>query len=211
MTEAVRLEGDTEGWQPILYSEANWLLFNVPGGGVQHVQNVQTGAWCLFRGMNAQCWETWRGKLYFGAPGGNVMQADVGGSDAGNAIRGTVHSAYNYLGSQYDKHFRLLRMHLESVGGGTSVSTGASVDFSRRTPVLSPVDLTQTGTAWDTAAWDSFGWGAGLARSRHWRTITAKGAAISIYLASTTTNDQVQWFSSDVLYDQIRGSISEAG
>ena len=64
VTEAVRLQGALEGWQAILFSEANWLLFNVPagpGGFEQHVMNVQTGAWCKFSGMKAHCWETFKG------------------------------------------------------------------------------------------------------------------------------------------------------
>ena len=69
VTEAVSIQGDLEGWQAILFSEANWLLFNVPagpGGFEQHVMNVQTGAWCRFTGMKSHCWETRKGKLYFG-------------------------------------------------------------------------------------------------------------------------------------------------
>ena len=48
VTEAVRMYGETAGWQPILYSEGNWLLFQraVRPVRVQHVMNVQTGAWC---------------------------------------------------------------------------------------------------------------------------------------------------------------------
>ena len=44
--------GSVAGWQAILFSEANWLLFNVPEDDdwqplrIQHTMNVQTGAWC---------------------------------------------------------------------------------------------------------------------------------------------------------------------
>ena len=108
MTEAVRLQGALEGWQAILFSEANWLLFNVPagpGGFEQHVMNVQTGAWCKFSGMKAHCWETFKGNLYFGADDGEVHQANSGGTDNDTSIRGVVRSAYNYLRSSYDKQF----------------------------------------------------------------------------------------------------------
>ena len=169
VTQAVSFFGSVRGWQAILFSEANWLLFNVPeddGGSrfTQHVQNVQTGAWCSFRGMNARCWETYKGKIYFGSDAGKVMQADTGGADGDTSIRGLVRSAYNYLQSPYDKQFRLLRAHIESGAAGSQVQIGASVDFDRGLPPLAPGTITQAGTAWDTAAWDTFEWGSGLGR-----------------------------------------------
>ena len=55
VTQAVANFGSAAGWQAILFSEANWLLFNVPeddGGSrfIQHTMNVQTGAWCSASG-----------------------------------------------------------------------------------------------------------------------------------------------------------------
>ena len=216
VTQAVSSFGSTAGWQSILFSEANWLLFNVPeddGGSrfIQHVQNVQTGAWCSFRGMNARCWETFKGRLYFGTGAGKVMQADTGGADGETSIRGIVRSAYNYLQSPYDKQFRLLRAHIESGAAGSQVQIGASVDFDRNLPVLVPGSITQAGTPWDTAAWDTFSWGSGLGRFRHWRGVNVKGAAISVHISSFTRVDQVSWFSSDVVYDQVTGAIANTG
>ena len=216
VTQAVATFGDVAGWQAILFSEANWLLFNVPeddGGSRfgQHVQNVQTGAWCSFRGMNARCWETFKGKLYFGTGAGQVMQADTGGADGDTSIRGIVRSAYNYLQSPYDKQFRLLRAHIESGAAGSQVQIGASVDFDRNLPVLVPGTITTAGTPWDTAPWDTFKWGSGLGRFRHWRGVNVKGAAISVHISSFTRVDQISWFSSDVVYDQVTGAISNTG
>ena len=214
VTEAVREHSAVPGWKSILFSEANWLLFNVPqDNGIfrQHVMNVQTGAWCLFTGMNSHCWETYKGGLYYGASGGRVMQADQSGGDGAASIKGIARSAYNYMGSPYDKQFRLLRAHVESGGTGAQVSVGASVDFDRILPNLTPGKITQAGTAWDTAAWDTFQWSSGQGRSRSWRGIAAKGAAISVHLGSYTAGDQISWFSSDVVYDQVTGAISETG
>ena len=216
VTQSVFSFGGVAGWQAILFSEANWLLFNVPeddGGSrfIQHTMNVQTGAWCSFRGMNARCWETFKGKLYFGTGAGKVMQADTGGADGDTSIRGIVRSAYNYLQSPYDKQFRLLRAHIESGAAGSQVQIGASVDFDRNLPVLVPGSITQAGTPWDTAAWDTFSWGSGLGRFRHWRGVNVKGAAISVHISSFTRTDQVSWFSSDVVYDQVTGAIANTG
>ena len=214
VTEAVRMNSELDGWQPILYSEANWLLFNVPVGPGrfdQHTMNVQTGAWCEFTGMNANCWETFGDKLYFGGSSGKVFAADTGGSDDGTPIRGVVRSAYNYLHSPYDKQFRLLRSHIESAASGTQISIGASVDFDRRLPALSPGTTAQAGTAWDVGSWDTFAWSSGLARHRAWRGIAVKGAAVSVHLVSYTSSDQISLFSSDVVYDSVTGAIAQTG
>ena len=88
---------------------------------------------------------------------------------------------------------------------------GASVDFDRDVPVLSPGTIQQAGTPWDTAAWDTFSWGSGLGRFRHWRGVNVKGAAISVHISSFTRVDRISWFSSDVVYDQVTGAISETG
>ena len=111
----------------------------------------------------------------------------------------------------YDKQFRLLRAHIESGAAGSQVQIGASVDFDRGLPPLAPGTITQAGTAWDTAAWDTFEWGSGLGRFRHWRGVNVKGSAISVHISSFTRTDQISWFSSDVVYDQVTGAISETG
>ena len=209
VTQAARLYGDEKGWQPILHSPANWLLFNVPTGPTnfqQHVMNVQTGAWCRFRGWNSQCWETYKDQLYYGGPGGKVYHADQGGTDEDTAsIRGVVRTAYNYLGSPYDKKFNMLQAHVESDAIGAQVQIGATVDFDRTLPPLTPRTIEREGTAWDAGAWDTFQWGSGRGQSRVWTDIAESGAAISVHLGSFTRGDPLFWFSTNVLYDQVKG------
>ena len=213
VTRDVELFGDEPGWQAVLYPEANWLLFNVPqGGGIyhQHVQNVQTGAWCLFTGMNAASWAIFGDKIYYGTSNGKVVQADTGGKDGDMAVCGLVRTAYNYLQSPYDKQFRMLRMHIESGSPNSRVSTGASVDFDRRPTQLSPAGLSSAGTAWNVGAWNSFTWAAGVSRHRAWRGLALKGSAISLSVASSTSEGQITWYSSDILYNSVTGAISQA-
>ena len=163
--------------------------------------------------MNARCWETFKGKLYFGTGAGQVMQADTGGADGDASISGLVRSAYNYLQSPYDKQFRLLRAHIESGAAGSQVQVGASVDFDRDVPVLTP------GSDHDRQArrgihsalgthlsgvpgWDASGTGA-ASTSRERR-------SASTFRASRA-RIRVSWFSSDVVYDQVTGAIANTG
>ena len=214
VTAAVREYSDNAGWQAAVHAPGNMLLFNVPvasGLAEQHVQNLQTGAWCRFTGIPARCWVTWKNKLYFGAADGKVFEADAGGTDDGEPVHATAHTAFNYLGSPYDKHFRAARAHIEADASASSVWVGTVTDFSRRPPDLSAASLTSEGTKWDTAKWDTFKWAAGPTRSREWRTVTSRGNSISIHLVARSIGDPLSWFGTDILYDVVTGALFSAG
>ena len=75
VSEDVRDFGSNFGWQAVLHTPANWLLFNVPVGatGRQYVMNTQTLAWCRFTGWNAACWAVHGDKIYYGS-GAKVLR-----------------------------------------------------------------------------------------------------------------------------------------
>ena len=205
VSELIRLHSARSGWQSVLFSDANWLLFNVPTGPdsyVQHIMNVQTGAWCRFRGWKSHCYEMHANRLFFGGDAGKVNEANTGSTDLGMTITADASTAYNYLDSPYDKIFHMIRAHVES-GGGVQVSVGATVDFDRKFPSLATGQVTTVGTKWDTKKWDTFKWGGGEGRLRVWQGVELNGSAISAHLQVTTRGDQVEWQSTDVLYDQV--------
>ena len=162
--------------------------------------------------MNARCWETFKGKLYFGTGAGKVMQADTGGADGDASISGLVRSAYNYLQSPYDKQFRLAagrtsraaRLVLRCKWGQAWTSTVAfrcSVPARSRRQErrgIQPPGIRSSGGP----AWLASGTGAES---------TSRASAISIHISSFTRTDQVSYFSADVVYDQVVGAISETG
>jgi len=121
--QAVRAYGRNFGWQGLLYpgdttsSDPNadggsLGVFNIPvtslGTSIQYVSNLSTGAWCRFTGIDAFCWETANGGIYFGAANG-VYQWDVGASDDGQTITADVKSAFTAFGSPQTKRFTMLR------------------------------------------------------------------------------------------------------
>ena len=210
--------GDEPGWQGVLHAPSNWMLFNVPQGGhraVQYVANAQTGAWCRFDGMNAACWESRGDELYYGAAGGKVIRADVGGNDCGESVHARVRSAYSYLGSPYSKHFKMIRAYTESTGGGQQVAVGASVDFTRVLPVLQDAELTQAGPSWGATTgaapgaslWNTSHWGSGVTRYRAWRSMAKIGTCIAVHLGLNLSGSSVSLHATDVLYDQVQGAV----
>ena len=214
VSSAVRSHGSKPGWQAIQHAPSNWLLFNVPlGNGIyeQHVSNIQTGAWAKFTGLNAACWATRATSIYYGAKG-RVMLADNGPDDCGNPVPVRIRSAYNYFGSTRDKHFLMIRAHIESQGSpNNDVGVGASVDFDRSIPVLSSALIGQAGTAWDAGDWvnDSDGsggffWGSGISRGHSWKPLGKIGTAVSVHVGAYTSGEPITLFATDLIYDIAR-------
>ena len=214
VTDAIQSNRDALGWEAVLFTPAKWLLFNVPVSTnvvEQHVMNTQTGAWCQFKGMNAKCWHVAGDDIFFGAGDGKVMKANSGGKDGEDPISSLARSAYNYLGSPYDKQFRLIRAYLESDAGQTQVSVGASTDFARANPMLGAATLSDIGSFWGEAVWDVAVWATGIDRSRVWTALNLQGSSISIHVACRTADEPLTWFSTEILYDQVTGAIAGSG
>lgn len=106
--------GANFGWQPILYSGRGGLtIVNIPtaelSSSVQYVRSNQGGGWCRFTGIDAFCWATANGKVYFGAAAG-VYQWDIGASDNGEFIVPDVLPAFQDFGNRtITKVFTMVR------------------------------------------------------------------------------------------------------
>jgi hypothetical protein len=107
----------TSGWQGILYPKGSLAIFNVPvplSSAVQFVQNIQTGAWCRFTGINATTWAVANGNAYY-AVGSNVLQWDIGGDDAGTTITYDLKTAFSNFNVPGQKRFTALRTLMNTV------------------------------------------------------------------------------------------------
>ena len=155
VTESVARYSDLTGWQAVNYPEANWLLFNVPHSGlmsVQHVMNVQTGAWCRFTGIERSMLGDSQAEAVFRSPEGEVNEANKGTSDASANISGVVRQAFDYLGSPYDKDLKMIRPHIQAPASGVSFDVGVTVDFDQVLPAFSPDAIVSEGAEyWDEA------------------------------------------------------------
>ena len=219
VSESVRSYGHLDGWQAVLYTPLRMLVVNIPNSDTaseQHVMNVQSGAWCRWTGLNAQCWAARKGLLYFAGPGGKIHQLAAETDDDGTPIHGDVKTAFNYLGSSDDKQFTMMRLHIETSAGDASIGMAAQTDFDDSIPPVSLGTIEQAGTEWAAtdapntpgdAQWNTFEWSSGVATYREWRTIAASGAAVSVHIATDSIRP-MSWYSTDVLYTRIRGAVS---
>lgn len=201
--DAARMYGDNFGWQPILYPRGSMLLFNVPTteGSVaeQHVMNIQTGAWCKFTSMNANCWSLFNNDLYFGGSTA-VYKSDTGQSDDGDAIAGRMKPAFSYFRSPgRQKIFRMIRPVFYA--GSTVVpNINMNVDFEDIPPTMTVLSNGGGGTPWGSP-WGS-SWGNSNAIRKDWQSVAAKtGFAGAPYMTVATNTQEIVLMAFDYTYE----------
>jgi hypothetical protein len=129
-----------QGWQGLLYSKGSLAIFNIPSSpAVQYVQNVQTGAWCRFTGMDAACWGVANGLAYFGS-GASVNLWDVGADDNGVQILYDLNGAFSDFRSKGQKRFTMLRP-LMIAPGWITPALEVDVDYRESAPTATPIVL----------------------------------------------------------------------
>ena len=184
------------GWQGMLYPQGSLAIVNVPTGelstAVQYVQNVQTGSWCRFTGMNAFCWAIANDKPYFGAADG-VYQWDTGAADNGDPIVADLQPAFNAFGqSGVQKKFTMLRPVIKAPNA-VRPALEMLVDFQSKVPTAVPTVVGTTEASWDESLWDDSAWVDPNAIRYDWTTVTGLGyfgaPRMQVSIQSTTSSD----------------------
>lgn len=184
MTQAARDWMDHFGWQLISYPRGTRAVLNVPqienDTQVQFVMNTLNGAWCMFEGMNANCWETLNDLLYFGGNAGIVYLADTGGGDPDVTLTADMMTAYNYFGDRgHQKRWMMCRPLLttdQSIAPGLAFNVDFQTDAAIETTPTTPL-----GSAlWDVAEWDVDVWAPGVVTQALWDSVTGLGYCASI-------------------------------
>lgn len=194
------------GWQPVLVPSLTLALFNVPQSSnnfVQHIINTQTRAWGRLLGWNGLCWLALQNDLLlYGDANGNVVSANVGGTDLNNAaVTGEGVTAFSYFGQRgINKHYQMFRPILETIGS-VSVSMAMATDFDLNvsTPPL-PVPLPETAGEWDSGEWDSAEWGGSPETRTDWLTAGIEGYSAAAKLTVQSTGTRCRWKSTDLFW-----------
>ena len=210
VNHAVRKHGGNFGWEAVLYPCGNMALFNVPIAegrtAHQYVVNLTTGAWCRFRGMNANCWAVFVDRLYFGGGDGKVHEADTGASDNGGAIVADGKSAFQYFGTPGRlKRFTMVRPNL-AADGDLDVALELNVDFEDRPPTAAPTFSRSGGSPWDATDWGAGDWADDAQIAKDWLSVSGLGTAAALRIKVATRAHTVAWQSTDWLFER-GGSI----
>jgi hypothetical protein len=183
-SEQIESYGSNTGWEGLVYPERRYLMVNIPTASdstaVQLVMNTITGAWCRFTGLNAVCWATANGELYFGDGSGRVWQADVTRQDNGGVIQGDVKTAFNYLGKRgANKQWTMIRPILAS-NGAPGFSVGLDTDFGTDGELGEITTVEGSAAVWGSSQWGAAQWGGGDRLTKYWQTVGGVGFAGAI-------------------------------
>jgi hypothetical protein len=178
------------GWEGTLYPKGSLAIFNIPTvegtRSEQYVQNIQTGAWCRFTGLNATTWCVWEDSIYFGSTGG-IYLWDEGYSDDDLDITADLKTAFNYFGSRGSlKKFQMLQPVI-NLGEGVEPAIEVLTDFQERIPTATPTVIRITGSLWDGSLWDVAEWGSGAETRSSWTTVTGIGYCGSVRIRLTVS------------------------
>ena len=204
ITEVTTTYQNSFGWALLYHAKNNALWINVPVGlGVQEqfVMNTITKSWTRFTGWAANCWETFEDNPYFGGDGFVGLAWD-GFTDDINDINAVALQAFNYYDNRgVKKYFTRARPSIFT-DGSPAISVGINVDFdvSNATGALN-FSPTNYGT-WDTSVWDNALWASGPVITNNWQGVTGIGYCAGIQLKSASQGLQIEWASTDVVFQQ---------
>lgn len=192
------------GWQLQYFEPESALVLNVPTSTTvyeQYVMNTITGAWTRFTGWNADCWEVYNDRSYFGAAT-TIAKAWDGYTDGTANIVTTLKTAFDYVNEMGAlKQWVMCRPILAS-DGIPGVSLGLNIDFDDNTTVGTPTFTTIASSTWDSALWDSATWGGGaLTIQKGWQYLSGLGYAASLYLTTSSKGIQVQLMAIDYAFE----------
>jgi len=203
ITEVTSTYQNNFGWQILYYAKRNALFINVPiavGQQQQFVMNTITKAWCNFTGWNANCWTIYNDEPYFGGNGFVGLAWDDNYIDNTNSITANALQAFNYYGSRgVKKYFTRARPSLFT-DGVPSTFVGMNVDFQIADTTAALSFAPNPYALWNSALWDTGVWGSGLTITNNWQGITGIGYCGATQLKTSSSGIQVEWASTDVVY-----------
>jgi hypothetical protein len=184
MNQAARNWADNFGWQLISYPRGTRAILNVPAAAnasqQQYVMNTVTGAWCRFLGQEANCWEVFKDRLFFGGNAGIVYEADTGGTDDGSAIEAEFKTAFNYFEQRGNLKRWVMCRPILTTDGQVSLGIAFNTDFRDDAPLSVPDSSITPGAQWDEAVWDVDVWPEEERTIADWTTVAGIGYCASI-------------------------------
>lgn len=208
---ATRSYSSNFGWEALNYPMGSYLLVNVPTvtdtSAYQYVQNLITGMWCRFTGMNAVCWGLLNDEIYFGGNNGKVYKADTGTQDNGGDIMWDVKTAFNYCGSNKTKYFKAIQPLLIT-SGVASFLGGVNVDYDD-VPPTGTISATSGGSValWGVGKWGVNVWGGVGILVRQWLTVGRFGTVVAGRFKGAASNITVQLNGFNIGYEPVSGTF----
>lgn len=196
--------GASFGWGMLFSAQNSALIVNVPisvTAQEQFVMNTNTQSWARFTGWAASCWENLNDLPYFGTAGKVVKAWTLTYQDGSNNINTQALQAFNYFGSRGSiKYYTRARLNVLT-NGTPNVSATLNVDFDIAAPTVPiVVGVPASSPLWGVGVWGLSLWGQNLSISNNWQGVNGIGYCASVAIASSTRGINVQWTSTDIVY-----------
>lgn len=200
--QSVKDYGTNFGWQTCIFNSGKLGIFNVPittnATAKQHVVNLVTGAWTVWKGHNANCWTEFNGKLYFGGASGKIYEAEYQYDDEGSPIQSLVQTSWNKLKYPSNKRFIGLHEHYRA-GTNINVSNEFATDYGDFPNHSYPSETPTVGTDWGSD-WGAE-WTSGGVTMNDWNLIHGHGRVVSME-KKLYTQQKVEWFGMNWLFER---------
>lgn len=134
-----------------------------------------------------------------------VVKADTGQTDLGADIVGRFRTGWDDLGTDFQKHLKMVRP-LHSASGEFTPLVLTFMDYDDSTPsMVANSFANEEGAEWDVAEWDVASWSTvGTSRNR-WHGVNGTGMVASIYYECRLQNIELSISGFDILYE--RGAV----
>ena len=139
--------------------------------------NIRTGAWCRRTGWGGTCLLVFNERLFFGTENGEVVEANVTGTDDGEAYTGSCVPLFEYLDAPASLKVSEMIMPMGMSPVNVRVQATMLADFNQTLPSQPPASPVSGGSEWGNANWNEFTWGdgRGLKPRRQWGAATGYG------------------------------------
>ena len=148
--EKVDDNASNTGWQALLGPESELCIFNIPTSSTtfeQHVYNIATKAWGVWKDIPSYAWGEYNGNLYFGGLG--TVYEITGNDDDGAAIMADCQQAFSQLGVQGIRKLITGVQPALKGSGDLSLRIGVNTDFGTQPPVTVETTFGEQGTFWE--------------------------------------------------------------
>ena len=223
--ERSALYGNEPGWMGVVSGQEHFALFNVPFGNEyeQHIMNLETGAWCRFKGINAPDWCVFDGMLLFCMnnkvyqyTGYSDILVDDGNVDNTQYINGEIKNVYSKLGTINPKILQLFNSRIEC-NQKLNISYSVGIDYQDQKYDFAPTPEIG-GFLWadedtplsddKTRLWDEGEWSSGIENISKWYSISGWGVAISLQLKTQTNTAVVRIYESLIDFEESKGALA---
>lgn len=204
VSEAITLYSNNFGWQVMYVPTINQLWLNVPvaegQSQQQYVMNTITGSWCNYTGWQANVFEMFKDRPYFGG-NGYVAKAHDTQADDGANINGFGLQAFNNFNSAGKlKRFTMARPILRT-DGSPAIFAGVNIDFSTADSTAPLTYSPNTYAIWDSATWDASLWSGPLNILQNWQGLNGVGYYGAPVVKVASNNLDVKWVATDIVIE----------